>query len=104
MKVFQYLLIIASIGFVVLYFARFRTKFVDRLIILIFGATAFVLAIVPDLSTHIANVLGVGRGTDLLLYLSIILFAGIHSITQGKNTVNKPCDKIILMTEYSIKL
>ena len=46
-----------------------------KLFILIFVATMVFFSINPDLSTAIANYLGVGRGADLLFYLShLVLF------------------------------
>jgi hypothetical protein len=46
-----------------------------KLFILIFVVTMVVFSINPDLSTAIANYLGVGRGADLLFYLShLVLF------------------------------
>jgi hypothetical protein len=53
----------------------FRSKLGLRLlaICLFLSATQFVLF--PDAATAIAHLLGVGRGTDLLLYLAF--FAGI---------------------------
>ena len=47
-----------------------------RLIAALFFAVATGLIIFPDVSTIVARHLGVGRGTDLLLYLGT--FAGIH--------------------------
>jgi hypothetical protein len=54
----------------------FRTKLVHRLLALLLGAGAIVFIIFPDLTTVVAKSLGVGRGADLLLYVSLI--AGVH--------------------------
>jgi hypothetical protein len=48
-----------------------------RLLAAAFFAAATSLIIFPESSTTIANFLGVGRGTDLLLYVGV--FAGIHA-------------------------
>lgn len=44
-------------------------------VLLMFFMTAMVLFVLyPDLSTQIANILGIGRGADLLLYICTIMF------------------------------
>jgi hypothetical protein len=55
----------------------FRAKLVYRLLALLLFLTATTLIIFPDLTTTIAHALGVGRGADLLLYVSLI--AGIDA-------------------------
>jgi small membrane protein len=50
----------------------FRTKLVYRLITLLLFVTATFLVLFPDTTTVIAHALGVGRGADLLLYVSLI--------------------------------
>jgi hypothetical protein len=50
----------------------FRAKLVYRLLALLLFLTATILVIFPDLTTVIAHALGVGRGADLLLYVSLI--------------------------------
>ncbi len=44
-----------------------------RVFLLLVGAIAILLVITPDLATRIAKVLNVGRGADLIIYLSIAL-------------------------------
>jgi hypothetical protein len=56
----------------------FRARIAYRLLALLLFATATVFVIFPDLTTAVARSLGVGRGTDLLLYVSLI--AGVHVI------------------------
>ena len=46
----------------------------------VFGATAIVI---PGLTTRVARFLGVGRGTDLLLYLLFVAFLGFVA-TAGR--------------------
>jgi small membrane protein len=40
----------------------------------LFGVFAVVAVVDPELTTDIANAVGVGRGADLLLYLMVIVF------------------------------
>lgn len=45
-----------------------------RILLVGFVAVAMISIITPELTTRVANWVGVGRGTDLLLYLLIIAF------------------------------
>jgi hypothetical protein len=56
----------------------FRTKVLYRLIALALFLAAPVLIVFPDFTTVIAHALGVGRGTDLLLYFSLV--GGIYVV------------------------
>ena len=56
----------------------FRTKLAYRSLAVLLCLTAIVFVLFPDVTTVIAKSLGVGRGTDLLLYVSLI--AGVHAI------------------------
>lgn len=68
----QVLLILALILFI-LYVYRLRSILLERMIYLLCGLVGIVLVIYPDLSTLIANRLGIGRGVDLLVYLCIVV-------------------------------
>lgn len=75
MTIFQ-LLLIVGILLAALIATRFlpgdRSLAIKRLFALLF-ATAAVLAIIfPNVLTTIANFFGIGRGADLLLYLSVL--------------------------------
>jgi hypothetical protein len=54
----------------------FRSRLLYRSLAVLFAIAACWFILFPDLTTKIANVLGVRRGADLLLYLSVL--AGIH--------------------------
>ena len=66
-------LLIGALALFVLYIFRGRSVFTERLIYLLCALIGVILVIDPDLATHIANLLGIGRGTDLLFYLFIIV-------------------------------
>lgn len=68
----QILLIGALLVFII-YVFLLRTLFLDRLILLFITASGILLVIYPDLATWIANLFGIGRGADLLLYLFVVL-------------------------------
>jgi hypothetical protein len=56
----------------------FRARFFYRILAIGLFLTGAIFIIFPDLTTVIAHSLGVGRGADLLLYVSLI--AGIHAV------------------------
>jgi small membrane protein len=65
-------LLILLLGLILLvYLTRFRSMFLDRMIVIGFSGLAILLVSRPDLSNRIANRLGVGRGVDLISYLAI---------------------------------
>uniref|UniRef100_Q01XM0 DUF2304 domain-containing protein n=1 Tax=Solibacter usitatus (strain Ellin6076) TaxID=234267 RepID=Q01XM0_SOLUE len=67
----QPILIAALVAVVLLYFSRLRTKIADGLIILVCFGCASLLVIRPNIANRIANLVGVGRGADLILYLAL---------------------------------
>ncbi len=58
------------IGF--LYLMRFRNRISDRLIILGIMGVGTLFVCFPNLTSRLARLVGVGRGTDLLLYASLV--------------------------------
>ncbi|HVW08199.1 MAG TPA: DUF2304 domain-containing protein [Bryobacteraceae bacterium] len=76
MKSIQGILIACFLMAAILASIAFRARLIYRLLAVVLFLAAAVFIFVPDLTTVIARSLGVGRGTDLLLYLSLI--AGIH--------------------------
>jgi hypothetical protein len=56
---------------VVLYFSRLRSKAADGVIILLCFACASLLVMRPNIATRIANLVGIGRGVDLIFYLAV---------------------------------
>lgn len=70
----QILLIGGVLAIFVYYISRFRSAFVDLLLLSVFAALAVFFILFPDYTNVIAKKLGVGRGADLLFYLCILLF------------------------------
>ncbi len=73
----QVFLIAATLGLVVVLLQRrgtARTRAWKRLIMVALAAAAVVSILYPGLTTRVANFVGVGRGTDLLLYLLVAVF------------------------------
>jgi small membrane protein len=56
----------------------FKAQVAWRLLAIVLFCGAAIFVLFPDLTTAIAHRLGVGRGTDLLLYISLI--GGLHAI------------------------
>jgi small membrane protein len=70
--------IILSIGVIlVCYYSyrRLRSSYVDAIMIFLFMAAGLLFIFFPDLSTRVAHFLGVGRGADMIFYISILFFA-----------------------------
>ena len=82
----QFILIAAIITFG-LYVFRLRTIVVDRVIYLALAWVGIVLVLVPDLSTAMANLVGIGRGTDLVLYVFVV-FSLFHFVTLASHLNN----------------
>src|SRR4051794_5270713 len=77
MKSIQIILIALSILAAIMGSIAFRSKLAYRLLAAFFFFLAVGFVMFPNSTSEIAQFLGVGRGTDLLLYLTI--FAGVHS-------------------------
>jgi hypothetical protein len=77
MKSIQIVLIALSILAAITGSIAFRSKLAYRLLAIFFFFVAVGFVMFPNSTSEIAQIVGVGRGTDLLLYLTI--FAGVHS-------------------------
>ncbi len=69
---FSQVLLFAALVLFVFYIFRLRTPVLDRLVYVACAIVGLVFVIDPPFSTQIANLLGIGRGADLLFYLFII--------------------------------
>lgn len=56
-------------------YRKLRSSYVDAILIFLFIAAGLIVVFAPDLSTKVAHFLGVGRGADLIFYISILFFA-----------------------------
>lgn len=69
------LVLIAALSIVFfIYFSVIRNRLFDRLLIMAIILSGIVFVVKPDWLTSIANLIGIGRGTDLLIYLVIVVF------------------------------
>ena len=72
MSLIQIALALGSILLLVLYATFLRSTLRDRALAILLFVTAVVAILFPDLTTRLANILGVGRGTDLLIYIFVL--------------------------------
>jgi len=84
MRPVQPILIVLLIGIVVVYFSRLRSGVLDRLVVLLFAMAGIVMAAVPDLTTRLAGLAGVGRGADLFMYFALLGFGFLGLVLYSK--------------------
>lgn len=70
----QFILIIGFLFTGLFYFVRLRNRIADVLLLFILVGVAVLFILFPEWTSVLAKKLGVGRGTDLILYLCIVLF------------------------------
>ena len=70
----QILLMTAVILVAIYFFVRLHNSILDFLLLLVMVTAALVFIFLPDLTNTLAHRLGVGRGADLIFYLSIVIF------------------------------
>lgn len=69
------LLLLTGVAFLALYFIiRLKKKVLDVILLFLMAATAILFILRPELTTKLAARLRVGRGADLVFYVSILLF------------------------------
>ena len=69
------LILLTGVAFISLYFIiRLNKRLLDLVLLLAMIASAVVFILWPDFTTAIAKKLGVGRGADLIFYISILIF------------------------------
>ncbi len=74
MNLIQILLIPLLLLLMFIYVFYFKNKIINRLLFFILFLVGIVFVLFPELSNKVAHFVGVGRGADLILYLTIILF------------------------------
>lgn len=67
----QVVLIAILVAFLV-YILRLRTVVLDRILYIVLAIAGISLVLDPDLSSTVAHMLGIGRGTDLLFYFFVL--------------------------------
>ena len=94
------IVLVAAIGVVTVLLTRStanaRHQAIRRLLLAGFVVVAVVSVLYPAWLSYLANLLGVGRGTDLLLYALVIAF--ISYIATSHRRANVLSRKITLLT------
>lgn len=104
-------MIIGQIFFIILlllsaaYIIWMRNLIADRIILVIFIVTGILFVIFPEFTTKIANLLGIGRGADLILYLFILLsiFMFIYVLSEINKVIIKITKLVRLYTINNAK-
>lgn len=74
------IILLALLGAFIAYIFRFRTPLRDRALYVVIGSCGVVTVLVPSLTSRAARLIGVGRGTDLLLYI-FVLFSLLNVVS-----------------------
>lgn len=69
------ILLLAGVLLIAFYsYRKLRSSYLDAILIILFLGTGVFFIFFPDTTTKIAHLLGVGRGADMIFYLSILFF------------------------------
>lgn len=66
------LILLGGVVIFAVYATRLRSRLTDHLAYLVLAFTALVLVIRPEWSTRLAQLVGIGRGADLVFYVFIV--------------------------------
>lgn len=72
MSLIQLILIPILAVVVAVYFGRFRSGSIDRILVLLLGVVGTVMVAMPEWANTLAHFVGVGRGADLIIYFSLV--------------------------------
>jgi hypothetical protein len=72
MNAIQFLLVAAAVLWLASYLAHVRTQGLARLVAVVAAFGGITLVLFPGLSVRLAKLLGVTRGVDLVIYLSLV--------------------------------
>jgi hypothetical protein len=84
MTLIQPLLIALLVGAVIAYRLWMRSKLLDRAIVFGLAVAGIILTFSPNLSIRLAHAVGVGRGVDLVIYISLIGFGFMQLLVISK--------------------
>lgn len=96
MRLIQVILLVALLGAIAVYLRFLRNSLRDRLLALIFFVLACAAVVAPDLTQRAANLVGVGRGTDLTFYVFAICFVFFAILIYSKVTrLNRALTEVV---------
>lgn len=83
MTAFQIILLV-TLTILIIFVIKSKSILIERLLSISLLMGALFLSIFPAFATNIANFVGIGRGTDLILYIFIIFVFYRFSIFSGR--------------------
>jgi small membrane protein len=84
MTKFQVIGILSMLFILVSYFRSIRRPAIAKIIVSLILITGIVFFLYPELTNQLAHYLGIGRGADLIFYLSILGFAYLFILLYSK--------------------
>ena len=102
MRIIQPLLVLALLAAFVIYLRQLRSRLRDRMLVGMGLGASIYLVLVPEASTRLAALLGVGRGVDVIIYLAIAMLGLVcvllvSKIMQVQNQVVRLCREIAIL-------
>lgn len=91
------ILFIPLLLLIILMLPKFRRHTMSKLIMILISLLGILFILFPSLSSRLANYVGVGRGTDLIIYLfmifsflyGIFIYAKLRMIQQNQTEIIK---------------
>lgn len=80
----QVVLTVAIVALASIAIARLRSRIFATIVVTTIGLGGIILVLRPEWSSRLAQLLGVGRGADLVLYLGLIGLAFISLVLYSK--------------------
>src|SRR5947209_2567525 len=80
----QPVLVLIFLAFLIISLRRFRTRLLDRTIIILFFLFGVLMILFPDLTSVIARRFGVGRGADFVMYFGLTSLIFVCLILYSK--------------------
>lgn len=84
MKLIQALLLVLISAGLFYYLRRLRSKLRDRMIVVGLALAGATFVLFPETTTALADWAGVGRGVDLIFYLSFVMLAFVQLLVYSK--------------------
>lgn len=84
--IIQLLLVVGIVAIIGWLFAKRGAKqlAVRRLLVIAFAAFAVLTVLFPGMLSRVANLVGVGRGADLLLYATVLVLLGFLALQEAR--------------------
>jgi len=96
MRLIQPILLAGFLVPLLLYLRFLRSSLRDRLLVVAMFLLVCLAVLDPELTQQVANVVGVGRGTDLTLYLFLVGFVFFGVLTWSRlNHANRMVTEVV---------